>query len=728
MFGLEIIDIIVILAYFATTIIIGYWSMRQIKNQEDYFLAGRRFGKFIQTFAAFGQSTSAENCVGVTTTTFTNGASGIWSSLLALPATPLYWMVIPWMRRLRLLTQGDFYTERYGSRPMAATYAILGSIMMMAYISVGFSAMGKTIFALTPKTVEQLNQEEVDEYRLAQELDELKKTDYVLLSESQKSRLKELQIIKPRKVFSHLNQNIVILVVCIVVLVYTTTGGLVAAFITDTIQGIFIIILTVLLIPFGWLKINSIYGGSGILDAFRTMHQQLPEAYFEIFGSPASIDFTWYYIIAVALMGLLNTTVQPNTLVATGSAKDEFTARFGFVTGAFMKRVCTVFWCLFALSAIVLYSESVHDSDFVWGHATLDLLGPLKIGLVGLMIACLAAALMSTADCLMLTSSSLLTHNLYQPLVPNRSENHYLWVGRFMGGLVVIGGAVIAMRAETILQLLKFIWEFNVIVAASFWLGMKWRRANKKAAWCSIISTMMLFFILPAILPVFFPSLKTNSSLLKMTKPEPMVRSYIAHEMDVKNRLKEIRNLEKLNAAGKSIGQKLQPLKVGQSFEKTFVLEPRSIFWTRGIKQLENGQFVGKGTLSIGLVVTDKLGFDLSQNPHALNQTIRVLIRTITPFVILVVIALFTKSDETKRLDRFFVKMKTPVLVDREKDSEELAKSYATPDRFKHVKLFPNSSWEFDKWDKVDTIGFVLSVAGVTAVIGLLVLLLNIGS
>jgi hypothetical protein len=104
MFGLQLIDLIVIFLYFLVVIAIGIWSSRRIKNQEDYFLAGRKFGKFIQTFAAFGQGTSADTCVGVTTTTYTNGAAGIWSALIYLFATSLYWMVMPWMRRLRLLS------------------------------------------------------------------------------------------------------------------------------------------------------------------------------------------------------------------------------------------------------------------------------------------------------------------------------------------------------------------------------------------------------------------------------------------------------------------------------------------------------------------------------------------------------------------------------------------------------------------------------------------------
>jgi SSS family solute:Na+ symporter len=120
MFGLLIIDLIVIVLYFAMMIAIGVWSSRRIKNQEDFFLAGRRLGKVVQAFAAFGMGTSAETAVSVSTTTFTNGASGVWSSLLYLFGTPVYWLISPWQRRVRLLTTGDFFLERYGCTRMAA--------------------------------------------------------------------------------------------------------------------------------------------------------------------------------------------------------------------------------------------------------------------------------------------------------------------------------------------------------------------------------------------------------------------------------------------------------------------------------------------------------------------------------------------------------------------------------------------------------------------------------
>ncbi|MEN8192380.1 MAG: sodium:solute symporter family protein [Bacteroidota bacterium] len=728
MFGLGLIDIVVIATYFVVIIAIGFWSMSRIKNQEDYFLAGRRFGKFIQTFASFGQGTSADTAVGVSTTTFSNGAAGIWSSLIYLFTTPLYWLVMPWMRRLRLLTLGDFFEERYGSKALAGVYAVIGTIGMMAILSVGFSAVTKTVAALTPKQVHEFSLEEKLEYEMANEFEVLKTTDYRSLSTDQKERLAELNLINPQKTFSQIDQNILMWFIVFIVMAYAITGGLEAAFITDTIQGIFIIILSFILIPFSLSKINAIYGGDGIGDSFRIIHEQLPESAFEIFGSPAAIDFTWYYILALAIMGALNVVIQPNSLVANGSAKNEYAARVGFVAGSFMKRFVTVFWGFFAITAIVLYSGEITNPDYVWGYATLDLLGGLNIGLIGLMIASLLAAQMSTSDCLMITSSSLLTHNLYRPLFPNKSESHYVWVGRIAGGTVLIGAALIAMQFDSILQILKFMWEVNVTVAASFWLGMKWRRANLKAAWASIGVTSILFFILPSLLPIFWNGLTFEKSLLKRTDHAPVVREYNAKAPDVQTRLDEISNWENLSVEDRKNITALKQLKIGDKFKKTYILPQKAIFWTKGIKKTNNGIFGGSGMLNIELVFIDWIGFDLSKNSYALNETIRIIIRTVVPFIVFILVVFFTKWEKNDRVDRFFTKMKTKVADNPELDIKELNLSYANPSRFDHMKILPTSAWEFDKWDKEDIVGFSLSIVGVFAVIGLLVLFVSIGS
>ena len=750
MFGLEIADIIVILLYFGVMIGIGLWSSRRIKNQEDYFLAGRRFGKLVQTFAAFGQATSSDNAVGVTTTTFNNGIAGVWSSMLYLFATPLYWVVTHWPRRMRVLTLGDYFCERYKSVQMGAVYSLIGSVGMMAFIALGFSAMTKTILAITPKAAVLYTQSEQDKYnqvfeeqRIASEAvhESVAILTYDQLVERQRlgdvpseertpeqiDRLNELDTMRPATLISHVSEDVLIWSVCIIVLLYAVVGGLEAAFLTDMIQGLFIIVLSVLLIPFSWSKINSLFGGSSVLDAMRTIHHELPGSYFQIFGAPQTPDFTWYYVITLSFMAAITVVVQPNGAVLAGSAKDELSNRSGVVIGNFLKRFCTVFWAVFGLGAIVLYSGKVIHSDLIWGHATLDLLGPAKIGLVGLMIACLMAALMSTVDCYMLTCASLLTHNFYAPLIRGRSQRHYVWAGRIFGTLVVLGGAWVALQFDTILQILKFIWEINVMLAPAYWLGIKWRRANKKGAWMSIAVGALLFLIIPVLAPQINPQMRYDDSLLRTTQPPERVIMEAAVEFDVLQRNEEIAQWDRLNAVGEQQGSRPEPLQLGEVFEKRFAFAKRSIYWTQGLKAGAAGRLYGSGRFNIELWILEKCGLDLESRPYALNETLRILFRTLVPFGIMIVVSLVTRPDPKEVLDRFYSKMRTKVIPDPEADARELQLSLEDPHRYDHLLVFPRTQFEIYKWTRQDWIGFILSVLGVGLVLLFIWLVVSIG-
>jgi SSS family solute:Na+ symporter len=198
--------------------------------------------------------------------------------------------------------------------------------------------------------------------------------------------------------------------------------------------------------------------------------------------------------------------------------------------------------------------------------------------------------------------------------------------------------------------------------------------------------------------------------------------------MDVEARRKEIVRWEALSAQNRAKTPCPPPLEIDETFTKKAPVPPKSIFWTKGLKTNSDGTVVGDGMLSLELVGLDLLGFDLSRNTFAMNETLRIAIRTILPFLVLILVSRLTAPDDKNRLDRFFAKMATVVQEDREADARELELSYAQPDRFDHRKLFPRSDWMFYRWNRVDLIGFVLAVLCAFAVLGFLKLLLTIGA
>jgi SSS family solute:Na+ symporter len=729
LFGLSLIDLIVIVVYLGIILWIGFRAMFRIKDSEDYFLGGRKFNKLVQIFSAFGQATSADTGPSVSTTTAKNGAAGIWSALMMLFVTPAYWFTGVWYRRLRVLTLGDYFTERFNSKLMGGVYAVFGSISLMILLSVGYISITKTVMIMTPKEKADFTVEERVEYNKALELDKLESRDFATLTQGERQRMEYLRAENPNKTFSYIDKNAFIWITAIIVIIYSMIGGLEAAFYSDVLQGIFILILSILLLPFALVQINTEYNSEGFMGAFQTIHEQLPESFFEIFGSPATMDFTWYYILAISLIAMFNVMVGPNQLVATGSAKNEYTARYGFTFGTYLKRIAIVLWGVTALAITLLFAGSIEDPDLLFGYAANQLLGPLNIGLIGLMIASLTAALMSTADMMMLATSGLLTHNIYKPFFAKRKESHYVNTGRIFGAIVVIGSAIMVMKSDSILNALKANWEFNVIVAAGFWLGILWRRTNRPAVWTSMIASFAFFYVLSIGLPMVFPKIQYNDFLLQKTREQVIERVYTAHGMDVEQREEDILRWELLAKKGKAKGEKPEAIKVGQEFVKLYKQPQRSIFWTQGITYDENGRARGKGSLKMTLVCYQLLGFDLTENKYAFNETLKVLTKLAFPFLLAIAISYIVKrpEDEEKGLDRFYVKMKTPVTGDKEKDDKELALSYENPGRFDHLLLFPKTSWQFTRWNKTDAVGFSIALFMILAILGLLYFFVHLG-
>jgi SSS family solute:Na+ symporter len=537
------------------------------------------------------------------------------------------------------------------------------------------------------------------------------------LTESERAELFRLQREHPRREFSGVDDQTLIWAIVAMVLVYGVIGGLEGAAWSDAIQSVLIVVLSVLLIPFAIAKLNLMHGLHGWSSFGRILHQELPSYYFSPFGSAQSAEFTWYFIVALSIMATLNVAVQANQLTANASARDELTAAIGFTTGTFIKRYLTVVWGFMALLCFALYGRQIQNSDLIWGYATRDLLGGLGLGLVGLMIASLLAALQSTAGTMMISSAALLTRNVYAPLFPHRTDAHYIKIGRMTGAVFLVSAALLCTAFSTVLDMLKFLWEFNAVVAASFWCGLKWRRATRPGAWASIGVAMVMFMLLPAALPTVLPGLRTNPVLLQTTRQRAIEQSYPASPRDVEERAREIR--EWRNPARPAPA----PLAIGEPLRRAIVMPPKSLYWSQGIS-LVDGQPRGNGLLLVEMWIFTRIA-DLSANPYAMNETIRYAYRILLPFLVLIVVSLATARDDSERARNFFLKMRTLVRPDRAEDHRALAAAIAAPATTEASLLFPRSQFEFFKWSRRDTVGFLACIGVAFSVVGFLYLLLT---
>ncbi len=737
------IDYVVLVLYFAAMAVIGVVSMLKIKSQEDFFLGGRSFGKILQAFAVFGAGTGSYDPVAVGRTTFTSGLSGIWSVFLWLFVTPFYWFFAVWYRRMRHLTLADWFVERYQSRPMGVAFLLYGIAFYMFYLALGFSAVGKVCAPLIGRETFQLPWQSGPV-----------PVEFVLVP-----------------------------IIAVVVTIYGILGGLRAAYWTDLVQGIFIIVLSVLLIPAGLDALVEKFGEPqtmSTLSGFQVMHERVAADYFKIIETPRGGDFPLHYIVAITLLSLVGIVVQPHLIaVGGGSAKTEMSARVGLVGGVFMKRLCSVGWALTALIILALMANNIEiaeDPDRVWGVAAREILGPFHLGLVGLMLACLIAALMSSADCYMLIVSALVVRNFYAAYIkPDAGEKDCLLVGRAVGVLVIAGGAVISLYFLNIFEQLKIIWELPIIFAAPFWVGMYWRRATRAAAWLTLAFSTVAFFVLPVALPLLIGSLAENPRFTVTNDIVTTITTRPAAPADVARREaqiglwdQQVRNWveqegpQSEEAAVAKFGPQPEPIAVGKMIEDKFttggkpiyfkdrvdVLGPDGELQTPGpqhlveISRTEDGHTVvvrqqyrpdcrlhGQGRFNLDFLIYEWMGLnlDLKKCSNAALETLRLPTRLVLPFVVMILLSLITPPGDKKSLDRYYVKMKTPVDPDPQLDAAKMEASYRDPSRFDHKRLFPFFGLENQKPQLLDVVGFVAAFAICFGIIGLTVWLAQRG-
>ena len=421
-----LIDWVIVAAYLIGVTLLGTSSARRVKTSSNFFISDRQSGKLLMTFFSFGTGTNTDQAIGVASKTYTVGASGIWYQWLWLFSTPFYWLLAPLFRRMRAVTTSDYLLIRYG-RSVAVLFAIVGMFQLSINIGVVLKATAALIAPVSGGAI------------------------------------------SPEMALIGMN---------ILFVIYGVAGGLNAAILTDAVQGVLTIVLSFLILPFA---LNAVGGLEG-LRARASVDNP------ELFSIVAPSDITVLYVVVLALNGLIGWVATPYSMQMIGAGRTEHDARVGLVAGMFLKRIVTIAWVLTAMCAVGYYAGTTVNPDHVYGLMARDLLPQIAPGLIGLFIASVLAAVMSSCDCLMVAAAALFTENIYRPLIrPGRSERHYVLVGRLTSIIVVLAGLSIAFTLPGVVRGLEVFWMVGAMMGLAIWMSFVWRRATAAAAWASTL-------------------------------------------------------------------------------------------------------------------------------------------------------------------------------------------------------------------------------------------------
>jgi len=430
------LDWAVIAIYFVVIGAIGLAAGYRVRRTGEYFLGGRRFGPWLMIGQSFGVGTHAEMPVSLAGAVYAHGASAIWYQWKNLFITPFYWLMAPVFRRFRRTTMAEFVDDRYGPW-MSGIYIVFALCFLIINTGSMLKGAAKVISQATGGGV---------------------------------------------------GVNEIVIAMTVLFMLYSLVGGLIAAAWTDLFQGFLIIALSFMLIPLGWGVVGGLPGMKAVLPAF---HFTL--------ATPSGIG-PWT-IVMLTVNGLVGIMAQPQQLAAVGTGKDERTCRIGMFYGNFVKRVCTVGWALVGLIVAAMVARGVPnatplgDPELAFGLACRLLLFP---GALGLMIASILAANMSTCSAFLVDSGALFTEGLYRRrLVPGRADGHYLWVGRLSGLAITILGVLYALfLIESVLYTFLLTETLATFVGISVLGGILWRRANRWGALASLLCALVANFLL----------------------------------------------------------------------------------------------------------------------------------------------------------------------------------------------------------------------------------------
>lgn len=418
---LSYIDWLVIAGYFLLVLGLAWWIIRKQKNTStDYFLAGKNLSWFIVGASIFASNIGSEHLVGLAGSGATDGVAMAHYELHAWCLLVLGWVMIPFYLRSKVFTMPEFLERRFN--PQART--VLSGISLIAYvltkIAVGVYAGGVVFAVLLP----DINLWGMDSFWIGS------------------------------------------ILVIVITGLYTVIGGMRAVAYTEALQTIILIIGSALVTYFGlqalggWGELKAIVGS----EMFNLWKPLVPAG---VEGTWAPIKevgkMAWYFndaypwigmLFCAPIIGLWYWTTDQYIVQRTLSAANVTEARRGSIAASFFK-LLPVF--IFIIPGIICYALAVSGKAPVLQQQLIGADGKiirdqaqqafplmvahiLPVGIRGMVVAGLLAALMSSLAGVFNACSTLFTIDFYQRLKPDVSQEKLVWIGRVATTVMVIIG------------------------------------------------------------------------------------------------------------------------------------------------------------------------------------------------------------------------------------------------------------------------------------------------
>ena len=467
---MQFIDWLIVFLYMVTTLGIGvYLARRATGSMEAFFVSGRSLPWWLAGTSMAATTFSIDTPLYIAGVVGNRGVAGNWEWWsFALSHVVLIYIFARMWRRSEILTDAELIEIRYGGRPAAVLRA--GKAFLFA-VPINCIAIGYVMLAAV-KVVGALG------------------------------IWQDLGFGPDEHVMGLDPKLLTVLGMSLLVLVYAGFSGLWGVVATDFFQ-FFLALLGALLVAYFAIRSPDVEGLRGLVDKV----QQVTD-----FDALAFIPFTtgaensWLGIGWSAFAGISASTFMGYVFLQWWSfrrsdgggefiqrlaaSKDEDEAEKAAWFFAIMHYVVRTWpWVLVALAAMVIY-PNLKDRELGYPMLMLDF---LPRGVLGLVVASLVAAFMSTVSTLINWGASYLTHDLYHRFFrPEASQRDLIRAGRAASILITAVGAVAAFFAQDVATVFRLVIAIGTGPGVVLILRWFWWRIN---AWAEL-SAMLAGFVI----------------------------------------------------------------------------------------------------------------------------------------------------------------------------------------------------------------------------------------
>ena len=464
-------------AFLFFTALVGFFTWLIVRkdncdSNDGFFLAGRSLSFPFIAGSLLLTNLSTEQLVGLNGQAFSNGLSVMaWEVVAVIGLILMALFFLPRFLKSGITTVPQYLEMRFGS----TTGTIANFIFLLAYMLI-----------LLPMVL----------YTGAQELLNMLDIHALLGLPEQTLGIDT----------TYLTFVGIIVVIALIGAIYALFGGLRTVVVSDTLNGIGLLIGGLMIVFFGLAFIGKMSDG-GVLEGLNTIYGDIPEQFNSIGAMNQDVPFPTLFS-GILIINIFYWCTNQQIIQRTLGAKSLAEGQKGVLLTGLLKLLGPLYLVLPGIIGYYLYKNNIIEvgykldnktlnSDVVYGLLVRQV---LPAGLTGFFAAVMMGAILSSFNSALNSTCTIFSLGIYKKYInPDATEHKVVRVSQYFGWLITLGAVIVAPMLLHAGGIFNYLQKMNAIyfipLLAVILVGMLTRRVPEVAANWALIGGIILIAI-----------------------------------------------------------------------------------------------------------------------------------------------------------------------------------------------------------------------------------------